>query len=81
MEHSILVESEVEARPELAAQVVRVVEAALKAEGVELPCEVNVLFTDDRGIQQVNREMREIDRPTDVLSFPMFELEPGVPPE
>ena len=81
MEHSILVESEVEARPELAAQVVRVVEAALRAEGVELPCEVNVLFTDDRGIQQVNREMREIDRPTDVLSFPMFELEPGVPPE
>ena len=81
MEHQIIVESEVEARPELTAQVTRVIEAALKAEGVALPCEVNVLFTDDAGIQEVNREMRDTDRPTDVLSFPMFELEPGVPPE
>ncbi|RHR11278.1 rRNA maturation RNase YbeY [Pseudoflavonifractor sp. AF19-9AC] len=81
MEHQIIVESEVEAQPELAGQVTRVIEAALKAEGVELPCEVNVLFTNDAGIQEVNREMRDTDRPTDVLSFPMFELEPGVPPE
>ena len=81
MEHQIIVESEVEARPELTAQVTRVIEAALKAEGVALPCEVNVLFTDDAGIREVNREMRDTDRPTDVLSFPMFELEPGVPPE
>ena len=81
MEHQIIVESEVEAQPELGGQVTRVIEAALKAEGVELPCEVNVLFTNDAGIQEVNREMRDTDRPTDVLSFPMFELEPGVPPE
>ena len=81
MKHQIIVESEVEAGPELAGQVTRVIQAALEAERVKLPCEVNVLFTDDPGIQAVNREMREIDRPTDVLSFPMFELEPGVPPE
>ena len=81
MEHRIMVESEVEAGPELTEQVTRVIEAALKAEGVELPCEISVLFTDNNGIQAINREMRDIDRPTDVLSFPMFELEPGVPPE
>ena len=81
MEHRIMVESEVEASPELTEQAVRVIEAALRAEGVKLPCEISVLFTDNSGIQTINREMREIDRPTDVLSFPMFELEPGVPPE
>lgn len=81
MEHRIIVETEVEAAPELTGQVTRVIEAALKAEQVKVPCEISVLFTDNDGIQAINREMREIDRPTDVLSFPMFELEPGVPPE
>lgn len=81
MEHRIIVETEVEAAPELTGQVTRVIEAALKAEQVKVPCEISVLFTDNDGIQAINREMREIDRPTDVLSFPMFELEPGFPPE
>ena len=81
MEHRIIVESEVEAGPELTEQVTRVIEAVLKAEGVKLPCEISVLFTDNHGIQEINREMRDLDQPTDVLSFPMFELEPGIPPE
>ena len=38
-------------------------------------------MTDDAGIQTINRESRQIDRPTDVLSFPMFQLEAGNPPE
>ena len=47
---------------------------------VECPyeAEVNVLFTDNEGIHEMNREYREIDRPTDVLSFPMVEYDvPG----
>ena len=81
MEHQIYVEAEVEASKALEQQVVRVIEAALDGEGVALPCEINVLFTDDAGIQGINREMRDIDRPTDVLSFPMFVLEAGTPPQ
>ena len=56
------------------------VTTALRIEGVELPCEVNILLTDDDGIQEVNRQMRDVDAPTDVLSFPMLELQPGEHP-
>ena len=52
----------------------------LKAEGVNVRCEINVLVTDDAGIQVINRESRQQDKPTDVLSFPMFQLEAGNPP-
>lgn len=58
----------------------RVIPAALDAEGVDVPCEIDVLLTDDAGIRGVNREMRDVDAPTDVLSFPMFELSPGDKP-
>ena len=37
-------------------------------------------MTDDAGIQIINRESRNLDKPTDVLSFPMFQLEAGNPP-
>ena len=52
----------------------------LKAERISVPCEINVLVTNDAGIHIINKESRDIDRPTDVLSFPMFEFEPGNPP-
>ena len=59
----------------------RCVEATLDAEGVEVLCEINILITDDCGIHGINKAARNIDRPTDVLSFPMFTFEPGVLPE
>ena len=65
----------------IAALIRKVIRTALAAEGMELPCEVNVLLTDDAGIQAVNRDMRSVDRPTDVLSFPEFELTPGEHPD
>ena len=43
--------------------------------------EVNVLLTDNEGIHQINLDMRGVDRPTDVLSFPMFDLQPGEHPD
>ena len=57
------------------------VEATLRAEGVSVPCEINVFVTNDAGIQAINKASRNLDKPTDVLSFPMFQLEPGQLPE
>lgn len=56
------------------------INATLRAENIEPDCEINVLITNDSGIHAVNLASRDIDRPTDVLSFPMFQFEPGDPP-
>ncbi len=55
-----------------------VIEAAIEVEGFPFEAEVNVLLVSEEEIQEINREHREIDRPTDVLSFPMIMYEkPG----
>lgn len=59
----------------------KAIRTALALEGVTAPCEVDVLLTNDEGIHQINRDMRNVDRPTDVLSFPEFDLTAGEPPQ
>ncbi|WP_343209042.1 rRNA maturation RNase YbeY [Anaerolentibacter hominis] len=51
----------------------RVVEAVLDAENCPYEAEVNVVITDNEAIREVNREYRNLDAATDVLSFPMVE--------
>lgn len=68
-------------QPAVTSIITQCVEAVLEAEGVSVPCEINVLVTNDKGIHAINKASRDIDRPTDVLSFPMFSLEPGSLPE
>ena len=80
MNHELIIETEVDGAEEYADLLRQVIPAALEAEGVAVPWEVDVLFTDDEGIHQINLEQREVDRPTDVLSFPMFDLQPGEHP-
>ena len=67
-------------RPLVSSIIKTCIQRTLAAEGVTVPCEINVLVTDDKGIHAINLANRQIDRPTDVLSFPMFQLEPGNPP-
>lgn len=81
MNHEIIFDADVDVPEGVQERIEQVISTALAAERVSLPCEINVLLTDDAGIHQVNLDMRGVDRPTDVLSFPMFELEPGAPPE
>ena len=64
----------------ISSNIRKCIQATLDAEGIPVRCEINVLVTDDAGIQVINRESRNLDKPTDVLSFPMFQLEAGNPP-
>ena len=68
-------------QPLVASIIKKCIHATLEAEGVTADCEINVLVTNDKGIHAINLASRQIDRPTDVLSFPMFQLEPGNAPE
>lgn len=56
----------------------QVVEAALDSENCPYEAEVSLVLTTDEDIQRTNREFREINRVTDVLSFPMLDYDtPG----
>ncbi len=57
-------------------------EGTLENRGISGDGELSVTFTDNRGIWELNREYRNVDRPTDVLSFPMYSFaDDDVPPE
>ena len=68
-------------KPVISGIISKCIHAVLEEEKVNVPCEINVLVTDDQGIQVINQAAREIDKPTDVLSFPMFSLTAGKLPE
>lgn len=59
MNHELIIETEVEGAEPYADLLRQVIPAALEAEGVAVPWEVDVLFTDDEGIHQINLEQRE----------------------
>lgn len=55
-----------------------VAEAVLKSENCSYNVEISLTITDDDGIHEINKEFRNIDKPTDVLSFPTISYdEPG----
>ena len=53
------------------------IKLCMKSEGLDKPFEVSVLIVDDSEIKAINKEHRDIDKATDVLSFPMAEFENG----
>lgn len=61
--------------PDLRRLVKRAALAVLDFEDFGRRAEVSVTFTDNEGIHALNREYRNVDRPTDVLSFPLSDGE------
>jgi probable rRNA maturation factor len=55
------------------------IELCLKEVQFEENCELNVIFVEDEEIRNINKESRNIDKATDVLSFPMAEFQKGKP--
>ncbi len=49
----------------------------LKNQSFKLGCEINILLTDNESIRQINKKHRDIDKSTDVLSFPMADIKNG----
>ncbi|MGN0145396.1 MAG: rRNA maturation RNase YbeY [Clostridium sp.] len=68
-------QEKIEVTSRLEEELKKVIEFALREEEVEIPCEVSLLFVDNEEIREINNETRNIDRETDVLSFPMLEYE------
>ena len=83
MKHNIVISCEKRSVSNIALKqhIKTCITAALEVEKVTVPCEINVLVTDDPGIQAINKAYRQIDAPTDVLSFPMFSFVEGKLPE
>ena len=74
---SLNIEKEVEVSFEFDEEALaeEVIQFALEHEDFPYECEVNLTLTDNEGIHEINKMYREIDRPTDVLSFPMLSYE------
>lgn len=75
MSLSVETEVDVEFGFDYEALAKRVIEFALEHEEFPYECEVNLTLTDNEGIREINRTYREIDKPTDVLSFPLINYE------
>lgn len=59
----------------------KAIRGTLECENFDRDVVVSVTFTDNEGIREKNREFRDIDRATDVLSFPMYDMANGEMPE
>ena len=74
---TIEIEYEAEKKLELPYETIirDVIEEAMDYEGCPYEAEVSVVLTDNEAIREINRDYRQIDRATDVLSFPMVDYE------
>ena len=72
--HKVYVQCDDDIVHEFTGVIEHTVLAALRYEKVDLSCSVSVLVTDDARIHEYNLKYREIDKATDVLSFPMQEF-------
>ena len=60
---------------ELMLMIEKVISECEDEEALNFDNEISLTFTDNENIRQINKEYRDIDDKTDVLSFPMYEIE------
>lgn len=70
-----------EDRPQWEERFARAVGCALSSQGITGKIGVEINVVDDETIREMNRQYREVDRATDVLSFPLLSLEPAAAAE
>lgn len=70
-------QEKLEVTEEFIGKISKICDFALGEEGMVIPYQISLLFVDDEEIREINLETRNIDRATDVLSFPMLDYEKG----
>ncbi|MBE1303948.1 rRNA maturation RNase YbeY [Clostridium botulinum] len=70
-------QNKIKVNEELENKIKEIIDYALKEEKVNIDYEISVVFIDNNSIKEINKDYRNIDKATDVLSFPMLDYEEG----
>ncbi len=70
-------QDEIKVNEEFENKIKEIIDYALKEEKVNIDYEISVVFIDNNSIKEINKDYRNIDKVTDVLSFPMLDYEEG----
>lgn len=70
-------QNKIKVNEELENKIKEIIDYALKEEKVNIDYEISVVFIDNNSIKEINKDYRNIDKATDVLSFPMLDYEDG----
>ncbi|EHL17973.2 metalloprotein, YbeY/UPF0054family [Peptoanaerobacter stomatis] len=68
-------QDKIQVSDELMESINKVIEACEEEEKIGFDNEISLTFTDNIGIRQINKDYRDIDKETDVLSFPMYDID------
>ncbi len=70
-------QNKIKVNEEFENKIKEIIDYALKEEKVNIDYEISVVFIDNNSIKEINKDYRNIDKATDVLSFPMLDYEEG----
>lgn len=68
-------QNKIQVGDDIAALIEKAIKSSLDYESFNKPVEISMIITDNHGIQEINRQYRNIDSPTDILSFPMLDFD------
>ncbi len=71
-------QDKIEVSEEMLDLMKRAVEISLKVEHFDISSEISILLVDNARIREINCEYRNIDKATDVLSFPIVDMHDGI---